>query len=212
MTSITIYVEGGGDSTNGKALLRQGFDALLTPQKEAARVKRLRWKLTPCGGREPACDAFCFATTKCTREEIVALLVDAEEAVANTAPVGRVEHLVKAYPLKRENLKSANAERVHLMTQCMEAWIVADVKALTAFYGKDFHAGALCKRDVLDDEPKAALYASLEAATKATQKGSYGKIKHASELLKRIRPTMVAARCVSFQHFTKWLDATIAAA
>jgi hypothetical protein len=65
---------------------------------------------------------------------------------------------------------------------------------------------------VLDDEPKVTVYAALGAATKATQKGSYGKLKHASELLKRLRPAIVATRCSSFQHFTTWLDAAITGA
>jgi hypothetical protein len=91
-------------------------------------------------------------------------------------------------------------------------WIVADAEALTAFYGKSFHASALPRRTVLDDEPKTSVYNALEAATKATQKGSYGKIRHASELLKRLKPAIVATRCASFQDLTRWLDAAIAGA
>jgi hypothetical protein len=43
MTSIALYVEGGGDSGAGRAALRQGFDELLAPQKNAARAR--------CSGR-----------------------------------------------------------------------------------------------------------------------------------------------------------------
>lgn len=138
MTGIAIYIEGGGDSRDSKAQLRQGFEALLEPQKHAARIRRLRWKLVLCGGRNATFDAFQHATAT-AGSEIVVLLVDAE------APV-------------------------------------------------------------------ATVYASLEAATKHTQKGSYGKIKHASELLKRMKPAIVATRCASFQDFTKSLDAAIAEA
>ena len=98
------------------------------------------------------------------------------------------------------------------MTQAMEAWIVADPEALAGFYGKDFHEAKLPKRKLLDEEPKNALYRALDEATKDTQKGSYGKIKHGSELLKRLRPGTVAARCKSFKHFAEWLDQTIAGA
>jgi uncharacterized protein DUF4276 len=206
VTSIAIYIEGGGDSTSGKAQLRQGFDALLAPQKDAARARKIRWKLVLCGGRNATYDAFQHAT-KTPGSEIVVLLVDAEEPVTTSTPEGRVAHLAKR---DQWNLEGVAAEHVHLMTQCMEAWIVADAETLAAFYGKDFHRGALPKRNVLDDEPKASLYAALEAATKHTQKGSYGKIKHASELLKRVRPAIVAPRCTSFQDFTKGLDAAIA--
>jgi hypothetical protein len=63
---------------------------------------------------------------------------------------------------------------------------------------------------VLDDEPKDSLYSALRAASKDTQKGAYSKIKHASDLLRRVRPDKLAARCTSFQHFMGWLNAAIA--
>ncbi|HET7502216.1 MAG TPA: DUF4276 family protein [Kofleriaceae bacterium] len=208
MTSIAIYIEGGGDRANGSAMLRQGFEALLEPQKNAARERRMRWKLVLCGGRAATFDAFQYAT-RAARGEIVGLLVDAEQEVASAAPDGRMAHLNAR---DGWNLEGIASERVHLMTQCMESWIVADVEALAGFYGPRFHAGALSRRNVLDDEPKASVYAALEAATKATQKGSYGKIRHASEILKRLRPAVIATRCRSFRDFTGWLDAAITGA
>lgn len=205
MTGIAIYVEGGGDSRDGKAALRQGFDALLDRQKTAARIRKMGWKLVLCGGRDTTFEAFQHATSDAPAD-IVALLVDAEQPVANATPDGRVAHLASQ---DRWELGDVVAERVHLMTQCMEAWIVADAEMLAAYYGKDFRVGALPKRTVLDDEPKDTLYSALRAASKDTQKGAYSKIKHASELLKRVRPDKVAARCSSFQHFRGWLDAAI---
>jgi hypothetical protein len=208
MTSIAIYVEGGGDGRDGKAALRQGFDALLDRQKNAARIRKLRWKLVLCGGRDTAFEAFQHATSDAPAD-IVALLVDAERPVANATSDGRVRHLASQ---DRWELGGVAAERVHLMTQCMEAWIIADAEQLAAYYGKDFRVSALPRRTVLDDEPKDSLYSALRAASKDTQKGTYSKIKHASELLKRVRPDRVAARCTSFRHFTGWLDFAITGA
>lgn len=59
---------------------------------------------------------------------------------------------------------------------------------------------------------KEALLHALKTATRPTQKGEYGKIKHASELLKRVRPERVGERCRSFRDFTQWLDEAIAQA
>lgn len=205
MTTIAIYIEGGGDTANTKAQLRLGLDALLTPQKNAARKKRLGWKLVLCGGRDVTFKAFQHAT-KVAKSEIVVLLVDAEEAVKTANATGRVAHLAKR---DQWDMTGVTAEHVHLMIQCMEAWIVADPAALEAYYGKEFNPKVLPKRTALDDEPKKDIYAALEAATKATQKGCYGKIKHASDLLSRLNTTTVAQRCASFQQFTQWLDATI---
>lgn len=205
MTSIAIYVEGGGDGRDGKAALRQGFDQLLAQHKDAARARRMVWRLVPCGSRGATFDAFRNALNKQTAD-LVVLLVDAEEAVEDSSPKGRVAHLERR---DRWDFGKINREQVHLMTQCMEAWIVADGEKLAEFYGQGFREKVLPKRPLLDDEPKASLYSALENATKNTQKRSYGKIKHASELLKRIRPAVVSKRCNSFQQLTQWLNAVI---
>ncbi len=208
MTRFAIYIEGGGDNASTKGLLRQGFDELLTPQKNAARKKLIGWKLVLCGSRNATFDAFQRAT-RSGAAEIVVLLVDAEGPVATTTPAGRVRHLVMR---DKWELKGVAAERVHLMTQCMEAWIVADPAALVEYYGKNFNPKALPQRTVLDGEAKQDIYAALDAATNATQKGSYGKITHACDLLKRLDPTTIAKRCTSFRQFTQWLDSAIAGA
>lgn len=205
MTSIVIYVEGGGDGKDGKAALRLGFNQLLVSQKEAARVRKIHGRLVPSGSRGATFDAFANASNKQTAD-LVVLLVDAEEAVEDGKADGRVAHLQKR---DHWSFGTIDGEQVHLMTQCMEAWIIADGEKLAEFYGQRFRVNVLPKRTQLDDEPKASLYTALENATKNTQKGRYGKIKHASELLKRIRPTVVAKRCNSFQQLTQWLDAVI---
>lgn len=209
MKSIAIFVEGGGATRrDAQDRLRHGFETLLDSQKQAARRKRLRWQLGLYGSRNEAFKAFRDATTK-KQVDLVVLLVDSEEPVTDNAPSGRVAHL-KA----RDgwDFEAVDPSRVHLMTQCMEAWIVADPDELEAFHGPGFKKNALPKRQVLDEEPKASLYTSLDAATKSTKKGSYGKVTHASEILKRLRPSVVATRCTSFQQLTQWLDAAIGGA
>ena len=95
------------------------------------------------------------------------------------------------------------------MVQCMEAWILADPDALDRFYGQKLKKAKLPARTNLEEESKLDIYSKLEAATKDTQKGSYGKIRHASELLGKIDPKKVAARCARFSIFRQWLMDTI---
>ncbi len=201
MKSIAIYVEGGGDSTNGKAALRQGFDKLFSVQKDAARNRRLRWKTVLCGGRNATYDAFLHAAKQNSAEDVLVLLVDAEGPVEDDSPGGRVAHVAT-----RDRWKFAEPKpNVYLMTQCMEAWIVADPDELEKYYGNGFKRNALPSRQPLDDVPKVDLFSSIQAATKGTQKGNYNKILHASELLKRIRPDVVSKRCTSFQQVLQYL-------
>ncbi len=216
MNSIALYVEGGGDSAQQKAELRQGFDALLKPQKQAAQKKRLGWKTIPCGGRQQTFNAFCHALHTTGGDTLLILLVDAEEGIDPESPddeIGnaqaRVRHLQQQ---DRWDFSNIDPKRVHLMVRCMEAWLIADPAALAAFYGKGFQLKSLPKRINLEDESKKALLEKLEKATRKTQKGEYHKIKHASKLLELIDPVEVEKRCPRFSTFTGWLSQSISEA
>ena len=88
MSSVAIYMEGGGSGSGTKAALRRGMDALLGPLKQAARNKSMHWKLVPCGPRGEAFRSFRNAARDADGA-IVLLLVDAEGPVAT----GPCEHL-----------------------------------------------------------------------------------------------------------------------
>ena len=186
MSGVAIYMEGGGNKGNGRAALRQGMDGFLGPLKQAARAKALRWRLICCGPRDEAFRGFRNALRD-GDDGIVVLLVDAE---------GPVEGEPRAYLRSRDrwDLANVDADAVHLMVQTMEAWIVADVEALSNYYGQRFNEGALPRAADLERVPKRDLENSLQRATERTQKGRYRKIAHASDLLKRIDPDTVKAR------------------
>ncbi len=69
---------------------------------------------------------------------MIVLLVDAEEPVRGSP----VDHL-KA----RDgwDIHEADQDTIHLMTQMMETWIIADPGALCTYYGKGFRENALPK-------------------------------------------------------------------
>lgn len=211
MTEIAIYVEGGGDTTHQKAELRQGLGVLFEEVKSKARAKRLGWKLVCAGGRQTAYDAFMNAL-RTNGDAINVLLVDSELAVAaETGDSARDARDRVAHLSARDgwDLAIAPAECIHLMVQCMEAWIVADVDALVAYYGQGFARKVLPRRKNLENEPKLDLYDKLARATRNTQKGEYGKIKHASQILQRIDAKKVVEHCPRFATFTHWLTEAI---
>lgn len=211
MTEIAIYVEGGGDTTDQKAELRRGLDGLLEELKSKARAKRLGWKLACAGGRQAAYEAFINAL-RTNQGAINVLLVDSESPI--TAETGNADQDARvrvAHLTERDgwDFAAARAERVHLMVQCMEAWIVADADALAAYYGQGFARNLLPARQNLEEEPKKDVYDKVARATRNTQKGEYAKIRHASHLLQRIDTAKVAQRCPRFATFTRWLTEEI---
>lgn len=206
MSSITIYLEGGGDGKNTKSALRQGMDAFLNPLKELARTKSWHWKLVACRGRQQTYDKFSNAVSNGQTEGVFVLLVDAEAAVISNSP--------RTHLKTRDcwDLRFATDDMVHLMVQAMETWIVADPDALAAYYGQRFLAKALPNAANLESVPRADIIRALEQATRRTQKGEYHKIRHASQILQRIDPQIVGQRCPACARLFRTLAQAISAA
>ena len=193
MKGLAVYMEGGGETAEAKAAIRQGMGEFLNFLRESARRKRWHWKVVPCGSRVQARDAFLNARNQEPDTHAI-LLVDAE-AVVTTGP--------KQHLATRDDwhLPGVPEPDIHLMAQVMETWIVSDPEALQAFYGHGFNGGALPQHADLEKVDKAQVAQSLESATKNTQKGRYHKIRHASRLLERVRPDTVRARCAHCERF-----------
>lgn len=51
---IRIYIEGGGDGKNTKALIRQGFSSFLKEIVNIVKIKKIGWKIIICGSRNNA--------------------------------------------------------------------------------------------------------------------------------------------------------------
>ena len=204
MSGVAIYMEGGGSGANTRAVLRQGMDTLLGSLKQAARDKRMRWKLVCCGPRNEAFHRFRNAADN-GEADILLLLVDAEGPVA-TGP--------RAHLQARDDwdMTGVDAQSVHLMVQTMEAWIVADAEALGRYYGQGFNAGVLPRAADLESVAKLDVERSLRRATVHTRKGRYRKIAHASDLLQRIDAEKVKVRCRHCQRLFDELGGMIDAA
>ena len=178
---VRIYVEGGGDSRNQKADLRQGFARFF--QRAGHKVS-----VIACGSRHNAYRDFKNVLKHHT-DSFNILLVDAESPVNAENPW---QHL-----RSRDNWEqplATNAEQCQLMVQTMEAWFVADVEAMAKFYGQRFNRNAIPKRANVEEIPKHDLESALYEATKGTQKGEYAKIRHGAKLLGEIDPARVSER------------------
>ncbi|WP_138503594.1 DUF4276 family protein [Nostoc sp. PA-18-2419] len=174
---VRIYIEGGGDGKNTKALIRQGFSKLFKALVEIAKSQQIKWDITICGSRNNAFRDFRNAL-KSHPEAFNVLLVDAEASVTTQSPW---EHLKF-----RDNWDAPpgiDDSHCHLMVQTIEAWFISDMATLKIFYGKGFKENAISKNANVEIIDKDSLKPSLKAATCPTIKGEYHEIKHASKLL-----------------------------
>ncbi|HEV3110144.1 MAG TPA: DUF4276 family protein [Candidatus Binataceae bacterium] len=190
VSEVRIYVEGGGEGSESKAAIRQGFGQFLDPLRQLARARRIRWHVVACGGRNAAFDD--FRTALRTHDGAFnVLLVDSE------GPVSQMpwNHLLARDGWARP---AVGDEQCHLMVQCVEAWLMSDRDALQRFYGAGFNKRALPANTNVEAVDKGNLKSGLERATRNTSKGRYHKIHHCSLLLARLDTRIVrsgAAHC-----------------
>lgn len=180
-----LFVEGGGNHNDAlKTECRRAFTALL----ERAGFKGRMPRVVACGGRRNAYDQFCTAIGG--GEGSAILLVDAEEPVVVGDPW---QHVGQRLGDKWDRPAGATEDRLHLMVQCMEAWFLADRRALGEFFGQGFNESALPAATVVpEDVSKPDLYQRLGQATRRTKtKGAYDKGKHAFKLLAMLDPNLV---------------------
>ncbi|MEN8220300.1 MAG: hypothetical protein ABFS56_28905 [Pseudomonadota bacterium] len=78
---IHIFLEGGGDGRNSRALIHQGFSSFLQGLVKRARQNKIKWKITVCGSRNNAFRDFKNALKTKPRNAFNVLLVDAEASV-----------------------------------------------------------------------------------------------------------------------------------
>ncbi|HIK07071.1 MAG TPA: DUF4276 family protein [Trichormus sp. M33_DOE_039] len=177
---VRIYVEGGGDGKNTKALIRQGFSQFFKPLVELARSKKVKWNIIICGSRNSVFQDFKNAL-KDHPDAFNILLVDAEAPVKVESPW---QHLKL-----RDNWDKPSGvddSQCHLMVQVVEAWFIADIETLKKFYGQGFKENSIPKNSNVETIDKDSLEPSLKTATRSTSKGEYHKINHASKLLELV--------------------------
>jgi hypothetical protein len=195
---IFLYVEGGGDK-EGKARLRQGFALFFGKLHDEARRRGVQWRLVPCGSRNQTYETFLLGLGS-HPDSLNLLLVDSERPVTGSVR----DHLQAAAPDGDGwQLAAVDEDQLHLMTQLMESWFVAEPGALSKLYGQGFAANALPRANNVEMVEKSAVLDGLHRATKDTQKGPYHKMRHSPLILERLNAATVASRA---PHCARLLD------
>lgn len=179
MPRIRIYVEGGGDSRQGKRAVRLGFGRFL--REFAGDMPAI----IACGGRGQAYSDF-LTGVRANPDDFVILLVDAEGPVTAQS---RRQHLTQG---DGWDLSGADEEQVHLMVQAVEAWLLADAGALAAYYRQHFQAGGLPAARNPEDIPKHELKRAL--ANVGGQRG-YNEITDCPKILAKLDPSLIRGKC-----------------
>jgi hypothetical protein len=199
---IRIYVEGGGDA-NSKARLRIAFGRFFGALQDAAREKRMGWRVIACGSRSDTFTNFRIDLPK-HPDALMLLLVDAEGPLVGSPG----EHILREGAAR--DLAGLSNEQVHLMVEAMEAWIAADAAALKRYYGQGFQSSALPRARNIETVAKQQLFTALETATRGTQKSRYHKTHHAPELIETLAPATVRARAPHCDRLFVMLESSLA--
>lgn len=180
---VQVFVEGAP----GPALsieCRRAFSKLL----DRAGFTRARPSFVACGSRQRAFEKFVSAHHEGAACAAL-LLVDSEGPVGQDSPWEHVRLRVGDGWIKP---KWATDDDLHLMVECMEAWIVADRAVLRSYYGKDLQESALPARSDVEKVPKIDLYDGLK---RATRQSAYSKGKDSFKLLMGVDPAVLRRNC-----------------
>ena len=195
MVGARIYLEGGGDSKDGKVRCREGFRKLL----KKCGISRRMPRLIASGHRESAYRDFGAAHADASGSEYVALLIDSEAPVSD---IDRAwDHLRQRDGWQRP--PDAHDDQVFLMTTCMETWIVADRNALGEHFGQYLQDSALPPLNNLEDRPRGVVQNSLRRATNNST-GPYTKGPKSFELLGKLDPDTLESCLPSFGR-ARWI-------
>ena len=211
--SVTVYVEGGGDSAQLKERCRKGFKVLLTK----AGIDERLLKVVSCGPRDRTFRSFRNALRDALRNggEYPILLVDSEELVADAnqpdaEPGGAWRHLAQRGGRERRP-RNAQDDQAQLMVTTMETWLIADRDALIAYFSPGINENALPPDSELESRRKQDVTVALRRATQPSRKGRYDKGDHSFHLLEQVNPDELRRRLPHFQRFVAALDSRLSA-
>lgn len=195
--STRIFLEGGGNSKDGRTRCREGFRKLLERCGYRDRMPRL----VASGGRTQAYDDFTIAHAHATTPDYVGMLIDSEDPVQDINETWN--HL-----RGRDNWDrplGARDDQVLLMTVCMETWIASDRNALRGHFGQHLHEAALPALPNIESRTRQELLQNLQHATRDCRR-PYTKGRQSFEILGRLDPDAIEPHLPSFGRTRRILD------
>ena len=199
MVSASIYLEGGGNTKEGRVRCREGFRKLLEKCGFEGRMP----KLVACGSRGDAFDDFKTAHVKSSPGDFIGLLVDSEDPVAD--PEQTWQHVGQRPGDRWPRPGGADDEQLLFMTTSMETWIITDRAALAKHFGSNFKISALPSLHDLEQRDRRAILGDLEDASKDCP-GPYKKGPKSFELLSKLNLDVLEQHLPSFSRARRILN------
>lgn len=200
MVSVTIYLEGGGDSKELHIRCREGFRKLL----EGCGFNGRMPKLVAGGGRGHTFDYYRTAHRASGSNSIILMLIDSEDPMSDIEETWA--HLKDRDDWDRPD--GAEDEQVLVMTTCMETWIVADRAALRAHYGNNLNENQLPAVVDLEERGRQGIQDALERATSLCS-NKYQKGKRSFQVLAVLTRATLEQHLPSFVRDMRILEATL---
>jgi len=198
MVSVTIYVEGGGESKELKTRCREGFNKLIKKLEFDGRMP----KIVACGGRDKAYGMFNNSITSATDNEFPILLVDSEDPITSGGPW---DHL-----RARDNWNrpvGAEDDQAQMMATCMETWMMADHATLREFFGSCLRERTLIQVNDLENRSRQELLEALKSSTSECGRNrGYDKGRCSFQILAKLNPRSLEENLPYFRRFKETLD------
>lgn len=198
MVKVKIYIEGGAPNDKlADILFRKAWSTFF----KAAGLQNNLPKCVPGYSRANTFDSFVKSSP--SKDEVVLLLIDSEIPIKEGNTVW--QHLQNSGLNKPVN---TGEDRVYLMVQIMETWLLADIDALEKYFGKGFKRNKIQAWPMLEEVSKESIVGALSKATAdcSRQYGKDTKGKISFELLEKIDPRKVIEKCPQAKRLIDFLS------
>ena len=198
MSRVVIHFE-------GSKALRSGFRGLFGNHVERARRNGIHFKMVAGGSNVETVKDFLRSCRK-NPSDLNVLLVDSEGPAPSAAAAIR--------ELRSRSCWDASAAvddgQINFMVQAMEAWFIADRRALASHFGDRFNAGGLPSPRNAESISPQGLTDSIAQALRASGvhrgRRRYGKARDGARLLELLDETTVRQNCPSFGRLADFLS------
>ena len=198
MSRIVIHFEGKKD-------LRPGFRKLFERHVNRAREKRIRFDLISGGSNVETVKDFLRSCRE-NPSDLNVLLVDSESPAPSAAAAIRA--------LRSRSYWDASAAvddgQINFMVQAMEAWFIADRRALATHFGNRFNADGLPSPRNAESISPQGLTDSITQALRASGgwrgRRRYDKARDGARLLELLNEATVRQNCLNFGRLADFLS------